>query len=357
MASAIAHSSLALPVLSRFQDLPTEIRCQIWSLAAPSRPRVIQIAYSREKEHWHSCPDSCGGLPTVILVCHEARQEALRPYTKMLETWVDLNQDTIFISDTFFTVREARSLMMNSEYTGLIKRIAFTEEVYFGMKQVHEAFPKLVDPPAAVLRKMRGLTHFSLVLMEDGKQFSFDAEDFAALVPDDEDPDDGSAENEEEDGSHPYNYTDGTEEEESEFVPSPNADDLPVEREIGGLAEQERRLGLQEANTMERMSHGYFRHVGDIHFESATHSPDYWDSWYPCLEQIEVDFDEQQVEGEAWIRPLIAIVETKPGLNFIGRVSDIDWRSTFDWAHRETAESDVSEVEAEDSVIDNPEAA
>ncbi|KAK2627495.1 hypothetical protein QTJ16_003461 [Diplocarpon rosae] len=353
MISAIAQSCPALPVLSWFQDLPTEIRCKIWSLAAPSRPRVIQIAYSREKEKWHSCPDSCGGLPTIISVCHEARQEALRPYTKMLETWVDLNQDTIFISDTFFTVREARSMMMNLEYTGLIKRIAFTEEVYFGMKQVHQAFPKLVDPPAAVLRKMRRLTHFSLALMDDGKEFSFDAEDFAALLSDDEDPDDRSAEDEEEDGPHSYNNTEGIEEEESESIPSPNADDLPIDREIGGLAEQERRLGLQEANKMKRMSNGYFRHVGDIHFESATHSPDYWDSWYPCLEQIQVDFDEQQVKGEAWSRPLIAVVETKPGLNFIGRASDIDWRATFDWTHCESAESDVSEVEAEDSVIDN----
>ncbi|CAL3973620.1 unnamed protein product [Diplocarpon coronariae] len=239
----------------------------------------------------------------------------------MLETWVDLVEDTIFVSDILCTVHKLCSIMMNPVYADRITRIAFADE--------------LVDPPAAVLRKMQGLTHLSLVMGEYGHEYGFDHED----------SDDGLAEDEEEaeekGGPHPYNNTDCTQEEESESVPSANAGDTPAEGEEGDQAEQERGLSLQEADIMERISAGCFRHVGNIHFESVTHT------------QIETDFEEQHVGGEAWSRPLIAIVETTCGLKYIGRASAIDWKTTVDRRDPATAASDATEDEKEQSATED----
>ncbi|KAI9047675.1 hypothetical protein LZ554_008386 [Drepanopeziza brunnea f. sp. 'monogermtubi'] len=324
MASPSSPASIILPVFTKFSCLPVEIRCQIWAFAAPSRPRVIQIAYNPEAEEWRSYPDACGGLPKIIPVCREARQEALKPYTRMLETWVDLEEDTIFISDPVFTVRKPRSVFMDSDYVGRIKRVALTNDVYMGLKQVHELFPSLLDGPGAVLRKMGGLSHLSLVLMEDGGDYD-DESDWEDIDFDGEFPPTPSGEPNEVvdrlDAEDDEEDEDGQDDEGTTWI----SGDVPGGGAPEDLEEEEVWLSYQEEEAMGRMSKGYFRHAGDIHFESATHSQDHWDSWHSYFEQVEVDFAEQQTAAPQWRQPMVSIVEVKYGLNYIGRASTLDW--------------------------------
>ncbi|KAK0123106.1 hypothetical protein ONS96_010111 [Cadophora gregata f. sp. sojae] len=318
---------------TKFPDLPTEIRCLIWSKASPSRPRVIQIAYQAEKERWRACVDSCGGLPPIIPVCREARNEALKPYTRLLETWVGFEDDTIFISDPMFNIRKPRSKFMDSAYLKSIKRIAFTEDVYFGMKLLYESFPLLVDPQGAIVRRMKGLSHFTLVLMEDGAGFDEDSDEAEFEYFDEESPnsgldpeeenDEGTAQNEEQ---HDQEHGSPDDDEVATVLDQAHGDDMQGEETGLEIANEEQWLSIQEDAAMERLSKGYFRHVGDIHFVSAMHSPDYWDSWYSYLEQVISDFDEQQHEEPDWRHPMIAVVEVKYGLHYIGQAPAIEWR-------------------------------
>ncbi|KAL5314882.1 hypothetical protein ACEPPN_017532 [Leptodophora sp. 'Broadleaf-Isolate-01'] len=334
MATVFTQQGTPSRLFAKFPDLPAEIRCLIWAKASPSRPRVIQIAYEAEKETWRACVDSCGGLPQVIPVCREARQEALKPYTRLLETWIDLEEDTIFISDPMFNLRKPRTNFMDSAYLSSIKRIAFTEDVYLGMKLLYDSFPLLVDPQAAIVRKMEGLSHFSLVLMEDGAGFDSDSEaaefeyfdeDSPTSGLDPEEEHDQGSDNDEEQDEQEVAVVD-LEHGPTESRPLQEGDDIPDGDNEDEIADEEQWLSVQEEEAMERLRKGYFRHVGDIHFKSAMHSPDYWDSWYSYLEQINSDFDEQQSEDPDWTRPMVAIVEVKYGLHFIGQTPAIDWR-------------------------------
>ncbi|KAH7319201.1 hypothetical protein BKA65DRAFT_513979 [Rhexocercosporidium sp. MPI-PUGE-AT-0058] len=331
MTTVLAQQGTPLRVFAKFPDLPTEIRSLIWANASPSRPRVIQIAYEAEKETWRACVDSCGGLPQIIPVCREARQAALKPYMRLLETWIDLEEDTIFISDPMFNIRKPRSNFMDSAYLSSIKRIAFTEDVYFGMKLLYESYPLLVDPQAAIVRKMQGLSHFTLVLMEDGVGFDSDSEgaEFEYF-------DQGSQASGLDPGEDHDQALEEQDEQELAVVDLENGptgseplqedDSIPAADDYDENIDDEQWLSMHEGQAMERLCKGYFRHVGDIHFKSTMHSPDYWDSWYSYLEQINSDFDEQQVEDPEWKRPMVAIVEIKYGLHSIGQTPAIDWR-------------------------------
>ncbi|CZT47091.1 uncharacterized protein RSE6_07620 [Rhynchosporium secalis] len=341
MAAVLVQESTAPLVFTKFPDLPLEIRCLIWAKASPSRPRVVQIAYEADKETWRACVDSCGGLPRIIPVCREARQEALKPYTRLLETWIDLAEDTIFISDPMFNIRRPRSMFMDSKFMSSIKRVAFTEDVYFGMRLLYESFPLLVDSPGAIVRKMQGLSHFTLALMEDGGGYGWDSDEAVEFEYFDEDSSTSELDLEEEHGDfeeqneQELTVPDGGEiadpdvlqdgdSTQNEDADEHDIDDGDGDDEIRG---QEPWLAEQEEDATERLRKGYFRNVGDIHFQSAIHSPDYWDTWYPYLQRISSDFDEQQVKDPDWSRPKIAVVEVKYGLHYIGQSDTIDWRS------------------------------
>jgi len=338
MAAIFAQEGAAQRMFTKFADLPAEIRCLIWRKASPSRPRVIQVAYQAEKEIWRACVDSCGGLPPIIPVCREARKEALKPYTRLLETWVDFEEDTIFISDPMFNIRVPRSKFMDAAYLNSIKRIAFTEDVYFGMKLLYESSPQLVDSQGAIVRKMNGLSHFTLVLMEDGAGFDEDSDEAEFEYFDEASPasgldpeDDHDEEAEQEDGTdheeqnHQENDILDDEEGLAELDQVQDENAVPDAETDDAMMNEEHWLSIQENLAMERLCKGYFRHVGDIHFVSAMHSPDYWDSWYTYLEQVNSDFDEQIFEDPSWSRPLIAIVEVKYGLHYIGQEPAIEW--------------------------------
>jgi len=65
---------------------------------------------------------------------------------------------------------------------------------------------------------------------------------------------------------------------------------------------------------MEKMSRGYFRHVGDIHFESAMGSPDHWESWLDWKDEVEEVCREEKTRFPDWIRPKVSIMIVRYGL-------------------------------------------
>jgi hypothetical protein len=275
----------------------------------------------------------------------------LKPYRRLLETWVDFEEDTIFISDPMFNIRKPRSKFMDSAYLNSIKRIAFTEDVYFGMKLLYESSPLLVDSQGAIVRKMQGLSHFTLVLMEDGAGFDedsdeaefefFDEDSPASGLDSEEEHDEGTDQDEEQDDQD--DGLPGHEGQATELDPVGNEDAMANGETEDENMDEEHWLSMQENLAMERLCKGYFRHVGDIHFVSAMHSPDYWDSWYSYLEQVTSDFDEQQLEDPDWSRPMIAIVEVKYGLHYIGQTPAIEWR------YGPTPDEDDSSEESSDN--------
>jgi hypothetical protein len=161
--TSIPHATVSQG-FTNFPRLPIEIRRFVWSLATLRRPRTLQILYNPEKESWQACTDGCGGLPSIIPVSREARTEGLLGYIRILDTWLDLEKDTVFISDPLFCLRNPRKVFMGSEYVGKIKNIAFTNDVFRGLADSNERFPQLCDPPARILRNMKALQHFNLVL-------------------------------------------------------------------------------------------------------------------------------------------------------------------------------------------------
>ena len=149
---------------NKFPHLPIEIRRMVWSFATLRRPRTIQVFYNPEKESWQACTDGCGGLPSIIPVSREARTEGLKGYTWFLDTWVDFENDTVFISDPLFSLRKPRRFFMSLEYTSKIKSIAFSSDIFTGLADSNRKYQKLCEPPARILRNLKALEHFTMAL-------------------------------------------------------------------------------------------------------------------------------------------------------------------------------------------------
>ena len=67
-------------------------------------------------------------------ISKEARKEALKGYTWAFDTFVDLEEDTIFISDPVFSLRRQRRAFFNAEHTNKLCKIAMSGEVYDGLE-------------------------------------------------------------------------------------------------------------------------------------------------------------------------------------------------------------------------------
>jgi len=69
-----------------FPELPLELRCKIWNFALPA-PRVLQIrtivVQATGIESWKVCCEDKDKVPACLLVCHEARVEVLRKYSRV----------------------------------------------------------------------------------------------------------------------------------------------------------------------------------------------------------------------------------------------------------------------------------
>lgn len=276
----------------------------IWARSALLRPRVIQLFYETTTKTWQARKDSCGGLPPIMNVSREARNEALKGYTRAFDTWVDFEEDTIFICDPAFTIRKPLRDFLNTDHANRLRRVAFTSDVYTGLEYSNRRFPMLCSHPMAVLRKLEGLTHFTLVISEDGEQGIW------------------------EDG-----ITDGSSD-MYDAIEGPDEDvDGIIRNEIEGLLADDSAADMDEArrllpdlislekDALENMEK-FVQHAGDIHFESAMKSADHWDDWEFFRDLLHEQFLTEKDGHPDWMRPAVSIMVIKYGLKWPGDFSE-----------------------------------
>ncbi|KAF7920685.1 hypothetical protein EAE99_007979 [Botrytis elliptica] len=107
-----------------FSDLPIELRLVFWSLAIS--PRVVGVRYNYAKE---SCVSK--DIPSLLLVSHEARVEALQSYEKGFGTRNKVHSKIYFNYELDTVDFDWKSLrdsypcrhMLYHEYRCRIKRI------------------------------------------------------------------------------------------------------------------------------------------------------------------------------------------------------------------------------------------
>jgi hypothetical protein len=77
-------------------------------------------------------------------------------------------------------------------------------------------------------------------------------------------------------------------------------------------------LDRLDEDAVEVMSKGYFRHLGNIHFESAADHPDHWEDWEIYKQDLEVSCEQEKAEFPDWIRPKVSVMAVVYGLNCLG---------------------------------------
>jgi 2EXR family len=320
-----------------FSKLPKELRCIIWTRSAPIRPRVIQLFYESTTNTWHAWKDGCGGLPLTRKVSREAREEALKGYTEAFDTFVNFEEDIIFISDPVFVFQKPIRSFLGAKFANQVRHLAITSEMYLGLVESAVKFPALCFWPPTILQKLKGLTHFTLVLSEDEMSLNYLIDDHIDDHIDDSD-------------SHDTDWDDSTSENEVDI-----SNELgPREKEVGAVGSSNstvdngvdyeaasrlrRRLARLEKEALANMSNGYVRHPGNIHFESAMESGDYWEDWYDHKMMIVEQCEDEKAANPHWVRPKLSIMLLRYGLKRLG-----DFHSPV---HHQ---GDYSDVELEDS--------
>lgn len=69
---------------------------------------------------------------------------------------------------------------------------------------------------------------------------------------------------------------------------------------------------------MQIMSKGYFRQLGNIHFESAAGHPDHWEDWEIYRQELEVSCEQEKEGLPNWVQPKISVMAVEYGLNRLG---------------------------------------
>jgi hypothetical protein len=307
-----------------FPKLPEELRCMIWERSAPLRTRVIQLFYEATSNTWHACPDNCGGLPPIIHVSQEARKEALKGYTWAFDTYIDLEDDTIVISDPVFTLREPQRAFLNTEHARAMKKFALSSGVYEGLEEVAAAYPTLCLPFPAVLRKLEGLTHFTLAISDDGEltAYDYDSEHELDEGYDLTDEEDAGHESEAEDitaigPDQTHDEEDGGNESEAEDITAIGPDQTHSGDSVVKAYDSQLLAHLEEL-AFENMSKGFVRERGDIHFENARTSVDHWEEWGDYVYCMMDHYDEEKKTHPDWVRPKVSIMILRYGLNKLG---------------------------------------
>jgi hypothetical protein len=307
-----------------FPKLPEELRCMIWERSAPLRTRVVQLFYEATSNTWHACPDNCGGLPPIIHVSQEARKEALKGYTWAFDTYIDLEDDTIVISDPVFTLREPQRAFLNTEHARAMKKFALSSGVYEGLEEVAAAYPTLCLPFPAVLRKLEGLTHFTLAISDDGEltAYDYDSEHELDEGYDLTDEEDGGNESEAEDitaigPDQTHDEEDGGNESEAEDITAIGPDQTHSGDSVVKAYDSQLLAHLEEL-AFENMSKGFVRERGDIHFENARTSVDHWEEWGDYVYCMMDHYDEEKKTHPDWVRPKVSIMILRYGLNKLG---------------------------------------
>ena len=209
---------------------------------------------------------------------------------------------------------------MSLESVHKLRNVAFTSEIYDGLARSFGQFPIHCEGPATILRKMKGLNHFALVLSEDGAGFEYSEDE-----DEDEDEDDTQLEadlEDEDEDSQGWGGEDWADAADSVIGMSNAGQELgDVEQSTEAVDENtivEHFLDRLDAEAMEIMSRGFFRHLGNIHFESAMEHPDHWEDFSIYRDELELICEEEKKDHSDWIRPKVSVMAVEYGLEYPG---------------------------------------
>jgi hypothetical protein len=229
---------------------------------------------------------------------------------------VDFEEDTLFISDPVFALREPIKAFLDAEHVKKLSKIAIASDIYEGLERSGTEFPTLCDRPAAILRKLEGLKHFTLALSEDGELAVYDGlrnGSDGGYDNGDEDDEGNDSGIEDVDAVASGSYHTGQEAQVDRPATTTEVDARNIHTG--------QRLDRLEREALSEMSKGYVRHVGNIHFETAMGSPDHWDDWDYYRTLITAYFHKEKAEHPEWSRPKVSIMVVKYGLKQFGDIS------------------------------------
>jgi hypothetical protein len=160
------------------------------------------------------------------------------------------------------------------------------------------------------------LSHFTLVLSEDGAGFEYSSEEGNDEVEDQENEDEYAGGPDDEENA--ATLVEPSESDASQHDAAHEPEGVWKSRHEGTVDEDliaSRFLDRLDEQAMETMSKGYFRHLGNIHFESAVHHPDHWESWEVYRDELKVSCEQEKGAYPVWIRPKISIMAVEYGLH------------------------------------------
>jgi hypothetical protein len=91
----------------------------------------------------------------------------LKGYTKAFDTYVDFEEDTIFISDPVFVLQKPMRSLLSTKFANRVRHIAIPSETYAGFIESAVKSSGLCYWLTTILRKLKGLAHSTLALFED----------------------------------------------------------------------------------------------------------------------------------------------------------------------------------------------
>jgi hypothetical protein len=204
-----------------------------------------------------------------------------------------------------FTLREPQRAFLKTDHARTMNKFALSSGVYEGLEEVAAAYPTLCLRFLAVLRKLEGLTHFTLAISDDGELTAYD------YNPGHE-PDEGYDSTDEEDAGH---------ESEAEDIITIGPDQTHSGDSVVNKACDSQRLARLEKLALENMSKGFVRERGNIHFETAMTSVDHREEWEDFLYCLSDNYDEEKRTHPDWVRPKVSIMILRYGLNWLGDYS------------------------------------
>lgn len=221
---------------------------------------------------------------------------------------MDLVNDTVLISDPLFTIRETIQAFFNTDHVQRLNKVALTSGIFCGLIQASELFPDFCETPAAILRKLESLTHFTLVLLEEGLLMETHRHDDNSEVGYDISDQDEKVQ---------Y-YAD--EDAEPDTKDTEGSLDNSTANQVESQVMQRARLYLEhwEKKAWEKLSKGYIRHPGNLHFESPIHKISYMADWVAGKQDITNSFDEEKAVHPEWSRPRASVMMAQYGLRLLG---------------------------------------
>ncbi|CZR55666.1 uncharacterized protein PAC_05554 [Phialocephala subalpina] len=304
---------------NQFSLLPCELRVQIWNWAP--RKRVLQAAYTPFAQNppdaeprWQICRDSIAPDP-VERVCKEAR----RSFSRFMGVLFHPCTDILLISDPTFTIRAVQRLFFEIEHINRLQHIAFTAPVWQGLRHTHHEFPTAALSPATILRKLEGLTDFTLAVSEDDsaemetESYGYEgewSEEFA-----DEWGDVEHAMDEENFGEDDRNHHPLLAQAQSILGDPNSSSERDANGELTYAAKADRFLhGLEERTLANMLEETYSRHIGILRLRPTDHSGSlFFEEQHLFKSDVSMVFDREKALDPDWKWPRIDVREIEEG--------------------------------------------